>query len=74
MFAFALINLEEKKIYLAKDRLGEKPLYYGWNNGIFYFGSTLKAFTKHPKWQPIIDTDVLPLFKIFLYSYPLFNL
>ena len=67
MFAFALVNLEEKKIFLAKDRLGEKPLYYGWNNGIFYFGSTLKAFTAHPKWQPIIDKNVLHLY--LRYSY-----
>lgn len=67
MFALALLDLKEKKIYLSKDRLGEKPLYYGWNNGIFFFGSTLKAFAPHPKWTPVIDKNVLHLY--IKYSY-----
>ena len=67
MFALALLDLKEKKLYLAKDRMGEKPLYYGLHNGILFFASTLKAFKPHPKWNPVIDKDVLHLY--LRYSY-----
>ncbi len=67
MFALALIDQEEKKIYLAKDRMGEKPLYYGFHNGILFFGSTLKAFHPHPKFNPVIDKDVLHLYLRYCY-------
>jgi asparagine synthase (glutamine-hydrolysing) len=50
MFAFALIDLNEGVLYLVRDRIGEKPLYYGWQNGVFLFGSELAAMRQHPKW------------------------
>lgn len=59
MFAFALWDRLEKKLYLIRDRLGIKPLYWGFNKGIFYFGSQLKAFTGHPDWQANIDYSAL---------------
>ena len=62
MFAFALWDSQEKTLSLARDRMGEKPLYYGHNNGRFFFSSELKAFKAHPAWQPEIDRDALALF------------
>ncbi len=62
MFAFALWDGQEKSLFLARDRMGEKPLYYGHNNGCFFFSSELKSFKAHPQWQAEIDRDALTLF------------
>lgn len=62
MFAFALWDRQERLLYLARDRLGEKPLYYGWMSGTFLFGSELKALRAHPGWCAEIDRDVLTLY------------
>ncbi|RMH36313.1 MAG: asparagine synthetase B, partial [Nitrospirae bacterium] len=62
MFAFALWDREERTLWLARDRIGEKPLYYGWQGKSFLFGSELKALRRHPDWQGEIDRDVLALF------------
>lgn len=59
MFAFALWNRDERSLSLARDRLGEKPLYYGEASGSFLFGSELKALTAFPEWRGEIDRDVL---------------
>src|SRR5690606_10121565 len=61
MFAFALCDIFEQKLYLARDRLGEKPLYYGWQSGTFLFGSELKSFQPHPAWNGTIDRNSLTL-------------
>lgn len=60
MFAFALVDRKEKKLILARDRMGEKPLYYGWQGGTLLFGSELKPLTHHPDWQGEINRDALP--------------
>lgn len=67
MFAFALWDSREKLLYLARDRFGEKPLYYGWHAGVFLFGSELKAFTPHSAFRREIDPEVLALFMRFNY-------
>lgn len=59
MFAFALWDRQRRQLSLARDRLGEKPLYYGWNQGRFLFGSELKALVAHPGWRGALDRDAL---------------
>ena len=61
MFAFALWDRSERMLYLARDRMGEKPLYYGWQKGILLFGSELKALKKHPSFHADIDRNALML-------------
>lgn len=62
MFAISLWDKDEKVLTLARDRMGEKPLYYGFQNNTFLFGSELKAFKKHPAFLSEIDRDVLCLY------------
>ena len=51
MFAFALWNHKEEKLILARDRMGEKPLYFGKTNDSFLFASELKSITQFPKFN-----------------------
>lgn len=62
MFAIALWDREKQILYLVRDRLGEKPLYYGWTGRIFLFGSELKALKAHPAWQGKINRNALALY------------
>ena len=62
MFAIALWDREERVLTLARDRMGEKPLYYGWQGGTFLFGSELKALKEHPDFLAEIDRDVICLY------------
>lgn len=62
MFALALWDRAERCIYLARDRLGEKPLYYGWVNGAFLFASELKSLHAWPGFSAEIDRDALALY------------
>ena len=62
MFAISLWDKEEKVLTLARDRMGEKPLYYGFQNNTFLFGSELKALKAHPEFLSEIDRDVLCLY------------
>ncbi len=59
MFALALWDREDRALWLARDRIGEKPLYYGWQNGVFLFGSELKALAAHPAFAGDIDRGAL---------------
>ncbi|MEO1053265.1 MAG: asparagine synthase (glutamine-hydrolyzing) [Bacteroidota bacterium] len=67
MFAFVIYDSNEQKIYAFRDRAGVKPFYYQWQNGVFLFGSELKAFHEHPSFHKEIDTNSLSLF--LQYSY-----
>lgn len=61
MFALALWDREQKMLTLARDRMGEKPLYYGWQNSLFLFGSELKALRAHPDFRGEVDRNSLAL-------------
>ncbi|BAU48597.1 asparagine synthase [Sulfurifustis variabilis] len=61
MFAMAIWDRQERSLYLARDRLGEKPLYYGWVDGTLLFGSELKALRAYAGGRLIIDRDALAL-------------
>lgn len=67
MFAIALWDREEHKLYLARDRFGEKPLYYGQAGDAFVFGSELKALGAHPGFGASVDRQSLALY--LQYSY-----
>lgn len=62
MFAIALWDRETLTLTLARDRMGEKPLYYGWQGEVFLFGSELKALKGHPAFGGGIDRGALALF------------
>jgi len=67
MFAFALWDKEMRQLYLVRDRIGEKPLYYGIFGSIFAFGSELKTFKAHPLWNGDIDNNALGMFMKYGY-------
>jgi asparagine synthase (glutamine-hydrolysing) len=62
MFAFALWDRLEKSLVLVRDRLGEKPLYYGWSGATLVFASELKAIRAFPGWSGEVDRDVAARF------------
>ena len=69
MFALAVWDKRDRALTLARDRLGEKPLYCGRQGGAsspFLFGSELKALLKHPDFDPTVDREALALFVRFL--------
>ena len=59
MFGLALWDREERRLTLARDRLGEKPLYYGWAGDDLVFGSELKALRGHPAFPSEVDRETL---------------
>ncbi len=59
MFAVAVWDRGERRLTLARDAVGIKPLYYGWLNGRFLFGSELKALQAHPGFSAEIDRAAL---------------
>lgn len=62
MFAFAVWDRQDRRLTLARDRIGEKPLYYGRFGNTLLFGSELKALRAHPAFQSEVDRGVLALY------------
>ncbi len=62
MFAIAVWDRQRRALSLARDRLGEKPLYYGRYGGGVLFGSELKALRAWPGFKPALDPDALCLY------------
>lgn len=66
MFAIALWDRERHVLTLARDRIGEKPLYYGWlgqgESAVFLFGSELKSLRAHPSFRAPINRNALALY------------
>jgi len=67
MFAFSIWDRKYNKLTLGRDRMGEKPLYYGWQNDTLLFGSDLNSLKEHPAFQATINQNALDLF--IKYSY-----
>lgn len=67
MFAIAIYDRQEKKLYLLRDRMGEKPLYYGFVDNIFVFASDLKAIRCMNGFRDEINQDILAQY--FKYGY-----
>ncbi|HSJ31044.1 MAG TPA: asparagine synthase (glutamine-hydrolyzing) [Longimicrobiales bacterium] len=62
MFALALWDRHERTLTLARDRMGEKPLFYGWHGRSLLFGSELKSLRAHPHFRNSVDRSVVATF------------
>ena len=62
MFAFLIVNVENGKVFMARDRAGIKPFYYYWHKGLFLFASELKAFHEHKRFEKRIDRSAVQAF------------
>jgi asparagine synthase (glutamine-hydrolysing) len=67
MFAFAILDRDNQTAFLARDRMGIKPLYYYARNGCFLFGSEVKSFLYHPVFELALDHRRLSEFFLFRY-------
>src|SRR5258706_1516306 len=67
MFAFAICDRSRRRLFLARDRFGEKPLFYYWRPGLFAFASELEALALHPQIGRSLDERALQ--KFFGYGY-----
>lgn len=67
MFAFALWDKKEARLFLVRDRLGVKPLYYGIVNNVLFFGSQPRSFLSHPQWESVLNREALSDY--FVYNY-----
>jgi len=68
MFAFALWDAPRKRLFLARDRLGKKPLYYWHRDGLFLFGSEIKALLCHPAVSRAVDWEAFHHYLAFGYT------
>jgi asparagine synthase (glutamine-hydrolysing) len=67
MFAMALWDRRDRVLYLVRDRLGIKPVYWAQFGELLLFGSELKALREHPGWQPALDRDALGSYLRLMY-------
>lgn len=71
MFAIVIYDEQKQKLIAIRDRAGVKPFYYYWQNGLFLFGSELKAIVAHPKFQKKINRDAVASYLQYGYvSFP----
>lgn len=66
-FALCIVDLEKQKIYLSRDRFGEKPIYYYRNDNYFLFASEYKAFYCYPEFKAELNEDAVSEFFVFRY-------
>jgi len=69
MFAFAIYDKKNKNVYIARDRLGIKPLYYAKVGSVFIFASEIKALLKFPGINKSADYKALSSYLTFRYTY-----
>ncbi len=62
IFALALWDKKEEKLYLARDKIGVKPIYFGIQKGVLFFASQLKSIIANKLFKPEINRDSLALF------------
>jgi len=62
MFSFVIYNKDSETVFCARDRAGVKPFFYYWKDDLFLFGSELKTFHEHPKFQKEINLDSVAAF------------
>ena len=67
MFAYALWDRDERVLHLVRDRIGIKPLYYGWSGNAFLFGSELSALEQYPGFEGRVDREAVELYLDFGY-------
>lgn len=67
MFAFAIWDSERRRLYLARDRFGKKPLYYALVNGVFLFGSELKAILMYDEFDRKLSFEAMDYFFTYMY-------
>lgn len=67
MFAFAIWDRQEQSLFVARDRLGIKPLYFAWDGRRLLFGSEIKAVLSHPGFERELDLEAVDQFFTFLY-------
>ncbi len=67
MFAFAIYDQTKEKLFIFRDRAGIKPLYYYKSDNLFLFGSEIKSFHKHPKFQKNLNKRAIPYYFRFGY-------
>lgn len=64
IFAFAIWDAREKTLFLARDRLGKKPLFWTWCGGTFAFASTLDAFKALPGWTGTLSAQSIAVYSL----------
>ena len=65
MYAFAIYDIKNKELFMARDKWGIKPLYYANFNDTFMFGSEIKALIEHPDFEKNLNTDILSAYLCF---------
>lgn len=68
MFAFALWDPDARSLFCVRDRMGIKPFYYYWNDGLFVFASEIKALLTHPAVSTRLEADLIAEHLAFGYS------